>query len=203
VQRLVQRLFLMPDPEAVPQVVLFAFVGAGNGGSRLCARVAERRAAEGRGSVCVVDTNLHFPVLHQFFGMSGKKGLTEALCARGAVRSFVEPVAGSNLWVMSCGSAVAEVGAHLSPERLRACTSELRAEFDCVLIDAPPTSFLEDLVVLGRVSDGVVLVVEANATRRETARKAKESLEAANVRLLGAVLTERTFPLPEALYRYL
>jgi Mrp family chromosome partitioning ATPase len=43
--------------------------------------------------------------------------------------------------------------------------------------------------------------VQANSTRRETARKAKESLESAKVKLLGAVLNKRTFPIPEALYR--
>ena len=37
----------------------------------------------------------------------------------------------------------------------------------------------------------------------KTAMKAKESLEASNVRLLGAILSERTFPIPEALYRIL
>ena len=47
----------------------------------------------------------------------------------------------------------------------------------------------------------VVLVVQANSTRREAARKGKESLDSANVRLLGVVLNERTFPIPEVLYR--
>jgi Mrp family chromosome partitioning ATPase len=54
--------------------------------------------------------------------------------------------------------------------------------------------------MIGRLADGVVLVIEAHATRREAARKVKESLEAANVRLLGAVLNKRTFPIPEVLY---
>jgi Mrp family chromosome partitioning ATPase len=47
----------------------------------------------------------------------------------------------------------------------------------------------------------LVLVVQANATRRDAARKAKESLQAANVRLLGAVLDNRTFPIPDAIYQ--
>jgi Mrp family chromosome partitioning ATPase len=49
----------------------------------------------------------------------------------------------------------------------------------------------------------VVVVVGAHSTRRETARKAKESLDAAHVHLLGTVLNNRTFPIPEALYRRL
>jgi Mrp family chromosome partitioning ATPase len=48
-----------------------------------------------------------------------------------------------------------------------------------------------------------VLIVEANRTRRETVRRLKEQLEAAQVRILGAVLDQRTFPIPEKLYRKL
>jgi succinoglycan biosynthesis transport protein ExoP len=80
---------------------------------------------------------------------------------------------------------------------------ELREEFDYVLIDAPPLSSCSDAVLLGQMTDGVILVVEANSTRRETARTAKETFEGANVKLLGAILNNRTFPIPEVLYRKL
>jgi len=53
------------------------------------------------------------------------------------------------------------------------------------------------------VTDAAILVVEANETLRIAARKAKETLEAANVRLLGTVLHNRTFPIPEQLYQKL
>ena len=49
----------------------------------------------------------------------------------------------------------------------------------------------------------VPLEVSDNSSRRETARKAVRNLENANVRVLGAVLNHRTFPVPEAIYRKL
>ena len=51
--------------------------------------------------------------------------------------------------------------------------------------------------------DGLVLVVAANSTRRETLWKARKRLDATNLNLLAAVLSERTFPIPEVLYRLL
>ena len=51
------------------------------------------------------------------------------------------------------------------------------------------------------MTDGVILGLEAGATRRETAGQTKAHLDAAGVRLLGVVLNKRTFPVPEALYR--
>jgi len=51
--------------------------------------------------------------------------------------------------------------------------------------------------------DGAVLVVTANRTRREAAVRAKEILLSWNIELLGAVLDDRTFPIPECVYRRL
>jgi len=42
--------------------------------------------------------------------------------------------------------------------------------------------------------------LEANSTRREAAVKVSENLRAAQIRVLGAVLNKRTFPIPESLY---
>jgi hypothetical protein len=54
---------------------------------------------------------------------------------------------------------------------------------------------------LGKLTDGVVLVVQANSARREAAKTATESLAADKVHLLGAVLNRHTFLIAEALYR--
>jgi Mrp family chromosome partitioning ATPase len=80
---------------------------------------------------------------------------------------------------------------------------ELRQEFHYVLIDAPAINTANDGIVLGRVADGVVVVIKANSSRREIARKAIQELENAKVRVLGAVLNQRTFPIPQGIYNRL
>ena len=57
--------------------------------------------------------------------------------------------------------------------------------------------------VFSRASEGSVLVVTANRTRREAALHAKQLLSQWNAELLGVVLDQRTFPVPEAIYRRL
>ncbi len=54
-----------------------------------------------------------------------------------------------------------------------------------------------------KACDGAVLVLTANQTRKESAIRAREVLRNWNVELLGAVLDNRTFPVPESIYRLL
>ena len=86
---------------------------------------------------------------------------------------------------------------------MRLRMTELRSRYDYVLINAAPLSVSDDAIMLGPLADGVVLVLKANSSRRETARKAVENLQAAQVKVLGAVLNQRTFPIPEKIYKKL
>ena len=200
VLRLVQQVFrTSPDQ---PRVVVFSSVAPGDGCTWVCINSALTLASQNPGSLCVVDANLRSPSLHKEFGIENGAGLSEALNQSGSIRNYVQQIAGSNLWVLPAGSA-ANLQPQLVFESLRVRLAELRAEFETVLIDAPPASLFSDAVQLGRLSDGVILVLQGNTTRRESALSVKESFDAANVRLLGAVLNKRTFPIPQKLYNRL
>jgi succinoglycan biosynthesis transport protein ExoP len=91
----------------------------------------------------------------------------------------------------------------LNSDRFKLRFEELRKEFDYVLIDAPSLTRYADATALGRLTDGLVLVLEANSTRKEAALRVMENLRAAQIPVLGAVLNKRTFPIPESLYQRL
>jgi capsular exopolysaccharide synthesis family protein len=198
--KLVQRLFILPGPDA-PHAVMFCGVETGDGSSWVCARASETLAAQVESSVCVVDANLRAPFLHEHFRTDNLCGLTDAVLQPGPIRNFARRLNGGNLWLIPCGLKTADPHALLTSKRFHSLIAELRAEFDYVLLDGPAIKLYVDAVLLGKLADGVVMVLQANSTRRETARRAKESLDLAEVRLLGAVLNKRTFPIPEFLYR--
>jgi len=200
--KLVQRVFLMPGA-ARGRLVVVSAMEAGNGCSWLCARMAEVLSSQVAGSVCVVDANLRSPGLHREFGVPNHYGLTDALQVGEPIRRFVTSLSRPNLWLLSCGAEVDGMQTMLGSDRMRSILPELQREFDYVLIDAPPMETSDDSVMLGRSAEGIVLVLRAHSSRRETARKAVRDLEAASVRVLGAVLNRRTFPVPEAIYRKL
>jgi Mrp family chromosome partitioning ATPase len=200
--KLVQRVFMTPGSGRGRMVVVSA-MESGNGCSWICARMAEVLASQVSGSVCVVDANLRSPGLHREFNVPNHYGLTDAMQVNEPIRRFVTSLTRPNLWLLSCGAQVEGMETMLGSDRMRALLPELQREFDYVLIDGPPIESGDVSVVLGRSAEGIILVLRANASRRESARKAVRDLEIANVRVLGAVLNQRTFPVPESIYRKL
>lgn len=197
--KLVQRVFLVQTSEP-PRTVVFAGIDHGNGCSRTCARTAEVLAANIAGKVCLVDANLRSPALPEFFGMTNHHGLTDSLLQDGPILSFAKQVGTDNLWLLSCGSLASDSAGLLNSTRLKTRLAEMRRDFDYILIDAPPLSQYADGVALGRLADGMVFVLEADATRRESALKVMDNLRANQVQILGAVLNKRAYPIPESLY---
>jgi Mrp family chromosome partitioning ATPase len=200
--RLVQQIFLSPT-QSPPRVVVFAGIDHGNGCSQICASVGETLAKNTSGSVCIVEANFRSPGLPELLRATNPLGLTDSLLQDGPIRSFANPVGIDKLWLLSCGTLTADSASLLSSEPIKARLAELRTEFDFVVVDAPPLTRYADAIALGQLSDGIVLVVEAESTRKEAAQMAAANLRASHVSILGAVLNKRTFPIPEKLYKWL
>jgi capsular exopolysaccharide synthesis family protein len=202
VAKLVQNIFLTSREGRTPRAVAFCGIERGDGTSWICAQVARALAAQGATAVCAVDANLRSPGLHTYLGTINRCGFAEAIRETGPIRKFIESGPLVNLSVLPAG-VNGDPSLLLISNRLRERVAELRSEFDYLIFDVPAVANANDGAVLGALLDGMVLVVGAHSTRRETARRAKENLEKGNVRLLGTVLNGRTFPIPDSLYRRL
>jgi Mrp family chromosome partitioning ATPase len=202
--RLVYKLFVTSD-DGTRRVVLFAGIERDNGCAAICVRAARALAALQPGSVCLVDANLHSPSLHELVGTDNRNGLATADGSmQSSATAFARPLDASStnsVWVLPSGSSDVDPAMLLTPARVKPRLQELRRRFDRVLISAPPADLHGESLALGQVVDGVVLVVSANATRRDAVSRVKSRLDDLAVPVLGLVLNDRTFPIPEALYR--
>ena len=202
ITKLVRRLFQIPGAEA-PRMVVFAGTEKGNGCSWLCARLGEFLASQVSGSVCLLDCNFRSPSLHQEFGLPNDFGLSDALHRNNGLQPYLRTLSRPNFWLFSSGSPVENGQALLGSDRMRMLVQELREQFDYIIVDAAPLDTGTDSIVLGGLSNGIVLVLKANSSRRDTAAKALQEIHSANVPVRGVVLNRRTFPIPQAIYKHL
>lgn len=196
--RLIQRIFLSANGSAPRQVVLCGVDGE-NGSSSVCAMAGRTLADNSSRPVCVVDANVRSPRLSGMFGVEG----TNPFSGPSAPLRDQCVKIGTNLWLAGSNILADNSRVLLPPDQLKERLAQLRETFEYILIDAPGTSVCGDARLLGQIADAAILVIEAHSTRRMTARNAKETLDAAGVRLLGTVLHNRSFPIPERLYKRL
>jgi Mrp family chromosome partitioning ATPase len=208
--RLIHRMFL--SLPAGRRTVTFAAPDRNTGCTWVTARAAARLAAHTTGSVCVVDANLRWPSLHSLFHAEtcpccGRKmddrGLFQAVTRPGPIRQFIRPTETGNLWLLSSGGPVVDTHQLLLSENMKIRFAELAKEFDFVLVDTPAIKTSIDASLIGQLTDGAVLVVAEEETRKNSAEDAKRALETANIPIFGAVLNKRTYPIPDILYRRL
>lgn len=196
--RLIRNIFFSNKGNA-PRQVVFVGIDPENGSSSVCASAGHALALTTSKPVCVIDGNVHSAPLSQIFGaekrnpFSGKFASVREQCAH----------IGGNLWLAGPHLMMDGRGSLLPVDELKHRLAQLDATFEYLLIDAPGTRVSNDAELLGQLADAAVLVVEADKTRRTAAAKAKDGLDAAGVRVLGTVLNNRSFPVPDKLYRLL
>ena len=179
--------FASLDQELRTLVVTSA--GVGEGKSTTLANLAVVSAQAGR-RVLLVDADLRRPRLHDIFGLSNTSGLTTAMMDETALLSPPLQETGINgLSVLTSGQLPPNPAELMSSRRMEEVIEALIERADQILFDTPPVVAVTDAAVLATKVDGVLLVVSAGKTRRESARAAVQRLEQINARLVGTVLT--------------
>lgn len=198
IERLVQQVFILPGKNA-PRVITFAGVEP-KSGDGVCARVADVLSVHSR-STCVVDANFESPSIHSYFGVENESGLAEALATTDPIQ--YNTVEGSTLSVVPAGSKRGDSMRFLTDEALTTRLLELRERFQYILVQAPPLGTFAHSMQIGQLSDGMIVVLEAHSTRREAAKKIKDTLDRAKVKVVGTVLNNLSYPIPQVLYNKL
>ena len=157
------------------------------GKSTTIANLAVTMAQSGRRTI-LVDCDLRRPGLHALFGLNSEPGLTNLVLDE--VREPpLQQTSVENLWLLASGPKPPNPADLLGSKKVDQIIQALVEQADIVLFDAPPVIAVTDAAVLGVKVDGVLLVLNAGKTRREHAARAREVLERAKVRLIGAALT--------------
>jgi len=128
--------------------------------------------AETERRVLLIDADLRRPTLHEYFGVSGRVGLSDVLQTpnlidASALKTIARKTRVPNLWVLPSGPLIEGFPKLLYSDNLTRLLERARSDFDLILVDTPPVELYPESRVLGKISDGVVIVVRANRTSRE------------------------------------
>jgi Mrp family chromosome partitioning ATPase len=204
------------------RTILITSSGPGEGKSITSANLAAVFAQAGK-TVLLLDADLRRPVTHRIFDLKNRVGITTWLVGQDAapavsteissdpnatqvsqpklsLEAYIQPTSVPRLRVICSGALPPNPAEILGSNRMRELIEEASKIADVVIIDSPPCVTVTDAVVLSQWVDGVLLILDGQHTHRQAAVRARENLQAAGARLLGAVVNR--FDIRESGYYY-
>jgi capsular exopolysaccharide synthesis family protein len=171
------------------RTLLITSPGPSEGKTTLAVSIAITMAQSGRKTL-IVDTDLRRPRVHKVFGYTLQGGVTGVLAGEAAVDSNLRTTDVENLWVLPAGPIPPNPAELMHTKRFGRLLEELKDRFDLVVLDSPPVGAVTDAAVVGSQVDGVLIVVRAEHTTRDTLANAARQMRDVKANILGCVLNE-------------
>lgn len=162
----------------------------GEGKSTTAINIAASIARDGK-RVLMVDGDLRLPTQHrQFPETVVAPGLVEVLTRTNTPAEAVQETPVENLFLLAAGTSPPDPGHLVESLRMRQVLLELARSYDVVLVDAPPVLAVNDPIVLSRVVDATVVVVECSKATRRMLNEVQTRFENVRTTPIGLVLNK-------------
>ncbi len=169
-----------------PRVITLTSPGPREGKSTTCSNLGVVLAQAGKKTL-VMDCDFRKPVIHRIFELRNIRGVVDVIAGEYSTEEVCHhPV--ENLSVMTVGPVPPNPAELLGSERFAELLARMRGEFDYALIDAPPVQLVSDPAIIAAQTDGVLLVLDAQNTRKGSLRRSMRNLESVGATVLGTVM---------------
>lgn len=175
-------------PGGPPGTILVTSASANEGKTTISVNLATSLAMSGS-RVLLIDADLRKPSIHKIMGYISQPGLTDFLAGYASRSEILRSSPNPNLFVITAGTIPPQPIELLASKGFKDLLSNLREEFEHVIIDAPPILGLADGRIISSTVDGVLLVAKHHSTRKDSLRFMVQFLTQVHAPLLGGVLT--------------
>jgi len=181
------------------KIIQFLGPSGGTGVSRSLRAFARVCAENLNKEVLVVDTEKGSPQF-RYFSIKPIDTWTYAIQRNADPESVFCRIPGISLTLIKAFHDTQTASELLDSNVFRCQLNNMKESFDLVLIDSPATDESADGLEFSTVVDASILVVEAEKTRWQVAQSASERLEARGGKILGVLLNDLPFHIPESVY---
>jgi len=155
------------------------------GKSKVSANLAASMAQVGR-RVLLVDADMRHPSQHHLWELTNSVGLSNVLVGEADFNIAVQEVM-PGLDVLPTGVIPPNPVALLDSKRMASLMETFSKNYDFVIVDTPPLAGIADAPILGKMADGILLVVRPGVVDATSAKAAKEFLARSGQNVLGLV----------------
>jgi capsular exopolysaccharide synthesis family protein len=142
--------------------------------------------AEAGHTVVLVDSDMRRPSVAGALNIPSAPGLSNILAedATGAVR---KNILSEKMSVITSGDIPPNPAEFVSSDKMKRLIEKLREEYEYVIIDLPPVNSVSDPLAVSKYTDGIVIVVRHNHTKRKDVLESIRQLRLVNAKIIGFV----------------
>lgn len=171
------------------RTILITSTGPGEGKSTTAVNLAISIAQTGQKTL-LMDCDLRKPAVHRYFNAPQEPGISSYLLGKIDLEQVLLQTEYENLLILTSGPIPPNPAELLSTTKMSNFLNELKAKFDCIILDTPPILAVTDAVILSSKVDAVFLVIQAGRATIEGVERAFISLKNVNAPLKGAIVND-------------
>lgn len=157
--------FLSPGKKL--QTIMFTSSLSGEGKSFISLNLGGSLAMMGKKTL-ILELDLRKPKLHTALNIDNSNGLSNYLIGQADLEKIVRPIPGQeNYYIISSGPIPPNPVELIISSRMEELFTALKAEFDYIIIDAPPVGIVTDAQVLEQYADATIYVFRHDYTPKE------------------------------------
>lgn len=158
----------------------------GEGKSTTAGNIAISFAQASRKTV-IIDCDMRKPSLHKKFKISNMSGLSDILIGKEKIDDVVHHF-NDELDIITSGKLPPNPAEMLGSRTMERLILALKERYDVIILDTAPLQAVTDAQILSTKADGIIMVVRAHTTKRESVIQAKNLIEKVGGKILGLVL---------------
>ena len=117
--------------------------------------------------VVIIGVDLRKPKLHHVFDLNNDKGLSTYLIGYNTLEDVLLPTAIKNLSVIPAGPIPPNPAELLGKPEMKALLENLRANYDFIILDNAPVSYVTDGIIAGQLSDLNIFILRYGISRKQ------------------------------------
>ncbi len=183
------------------QVTMITSAEPDAGKSIMSSNLAVVSAQQGKKTL-LIDLDLRKPTQHRVFFNSNERGVTSVLLHPDHKSMAIQDTEVERLHVLTSGPIPPNPTEILNTQALVDLINGLRADYDQIILDAPPVLVASDARLIARLADGIVFIIKSGASEYKKIAKSIELLQKTQTKILGAVLNKPSAQPGKMYYTY-
>ena len=143
--------------------------------------------SQGEKKILLIDCDMRRPSIHKRFRVTNTHGITDLLLGKKSIDSVINKF-NNNLHIITSGKIPPNPADMLDSKVMTKFLDAMKNEYDYIVIDTPPIQAAADAQILSTKTDGILVVVRAGETKKDSVIDSISKLKKVNANIIGTVL---------------